>query len=83
EQLKAIAAKSLKEVMYHVRWSSEWIIRLGDGTEESKQRMLNAIDALWMYTGEMFFASEEENFLQIPLSEIQLKWHEKINTVFE
>ena len=41
ENLSAIAEKSIKEVAYHVRWSSEWVIRLGDGTEESKQRMLH------------------------------------------
>jgi len=43
-QLRAIAGKSFKEVTYHLRWSSEWVIRLGDGTEESRQRMQNAID---------------------------------------
>ena len=43
EQLAAIADKSLKEVTYHLRWSSEWVIRLGDGTEESHQRMLKAL----------------------------------------
>src|SRR6185369_10668419 len=44
EQLAAIAEKSLKEVNYHLRWSSEWVIRLGDGTEESHKRMSSAID---------------------------------------
>ena len=53
EQLAAIAEKSLKEVTYHLRWSSEWVIRLGDGTEESHQRMIKAIDELWRYTGEI------------------------------
>src|SRR6187431_577664 len=56
EQLAAIATKALKEVAYHLRWSSEWVIRLGDGTEESHSRMLNAIDELWKYTGEIFEA---------------------------
>lgn len=54
ERLAAIAAKSLKEVTYHLRHSSEWVIRLGDGTDESHARMQSALDALWMYTGEMF-----------------------------
>src|ERR1017187_6126509 len=54
DQLKAIATKALKEVTYHVRWSSEWVIRLGDGTEESKKRVLKAVDELWMFTGELF-----------------------------
>ncbi|WP_050626132.1 1,2-phenylacetyl-CoA epoxidase subunit PaaC [Bradyrhizobium viridifuturi] len=52
--LAAIAAKSEKESAYHVRHSSEWIVRLGDGTEESHRRAQNAIDDLWAYTGEMF-----------------------------
>src|SRR5215831_323122 len=59
-QLAAIAEKSMKEVIYHLRWSSEWVIRLGDGTEESHQRMENAIDELWMYTAELFLAADYE-----------------------
>jgi ring-1,2-phenylacetyl-CoA epoxidase subunit PaaC len=51
ETLAAVAEKSLKEATYHVRWSSEWVIRLGDGTEESHRRMQQALDDLWMYTG--------------------------------
>ncbi|MEQ9188802.1 MAG: 1,2-phenylacetyl-CoA epoxidase subunit PaaC [Cryomorphaceae bacterium] len=54
ETLNAIAQKSLKEVTYHKRWSSEWVVRLGDGTAESKERMQNAIDDVWMYSGELF-----------------------------
>ena len=53
-ELAAIAAKSLKEVAYHVKWSSEWVIRLGDGTEESRRRILKAISELWPFTGELF-----------------------------
>ena len=56
KQLAAIAEKSLKEVTYHVRWSSEWVIRLGDGTEESNRRIKKALEELWPYTGEMFEA---------------------------
>jgi ring-1,2-phenylacetyl-CoA epoxidase subunit PaaC len=59
-QLAAIAEKALKEVTYHVRWSSEWVIRLGDGTAESKQRMMNAINELWGYTGELFLVAGYE-----------------------
>lgn len=54
ERLASIAEKSLKEVTYHLRWSSEWMIRLGDGTQESHERVQNAVNDLWMYTGEMF-----------------------------
>ena len=49
EQLPAIATKAIKETTYHVRWSSEWVIRLGDGTDESHNRMLHAIDELCRY----------------------------------
>ena len=52
--LAAIAAKSEKESAYHVRHCSEWVVRLGDGTEESHRRAQTAIDDLWAYTGEMF-----------------------------
>jgi len=53
EQLAAIAEKSLKEIAYHQRYSSEWMIRLGDGTERSHQKMQEAVEDLWMYTGEL------------------------------
>ena len=53
-ELAAIAEKSVKEVTYHLRWSSEWVIRLGDGTEESHKRMELALDELWKFTGELF-----------------------------
>lgn len=53
ERLSSIAAKSLKEVTYHLRWSSEWVIRLGDGTEESHRRIQDAFDHLWTYRGEL------------------------------
>jgi len=59
-RIAEIAAKSLKEVPYHLERSTDWIIRLGDGTEESHARMQGAIDELWMYTGEMFDADETE-----------------------
>lgn len=52
--LAAIAAKSEKESAYHLRHASEWLIRLGDGTDESHRRAAEAVDALWPYTGEMF-----------------------------
>jgi ring-1,2-phenylacetyl-CoA epoxidase subunit PaaC len=58
-----IAAKAVKEMTYHVRHASEWVIRLGDGTEESHSRAQTALDDLWMYTGEMFHASDDEAVL--------------------
>jgi len=86
-QLAAIAEKSLKEVTYHLRWSSEWVIRLGDGTEESHQRMLRAIEELWLYTGELFEAASYEQHaakegLGVDPSSLKPKWEEKVKEVF-
>jgi len=61
--LAAIAAKSEKESAYHVRHCSEWIVRLGDGTEESHRRTQEAIDGLWAFTGEMFEIDDSERGL--------------------
>lgn len=52
--LAAIAAKSAKETRYHLRHAADWTVRLGDGTDESKQRMQHALDELWPYTAEFF-----------------------------
>ncbi len=88
EQLAAIAAKSLKEVTYHVKWSGEWVIRLGDGTVESNERMQKAILVLWQYTGEMFIPSDFEKALAeeniIPdVSSLKDTWMEKVKAVFD
>ena len=88
EQLSAIAEKSLKEVTYHLRWSSEWVIRLGDGTEESHKRMLKAIDELWRYTGEMFEAAGYEwraagEGFGIDVSKLQEPWMNKVKEIFD
>lgn len=83
EQLAAIATKSLKEVTYHVRWSSEWVIRLGDGTEESHNRMLKAIDELWRYTGELFIPANYEKEMGIDYTKIKEEWVIKVKATFE
>ncbi len=57
EQLSEIARKSLTETRYHVQHASDWVIRLGDGTDESHARMQRALDALWPYTAEFFSSS--------------------------
>ena len=57
-ELAAMAVRALKEATYHLRHSSEWIIRLGDGTEESHRRIQAAIDELWRFTGELFTADD-------------------------
>ena len=58
ERVAAIAEKALKEVSYHLQRSADMVIRLGDGTPESHDRMQTALDALWPYTGEMFLEDE-------------------------
>ncbi|HLF65076.1 MAG TPA: 1,2-phenylacetyl-CoA epoxidase subunit PaaC [Saprospiraceae bacterium] len=60
EHLRAIAEKALKEVTYHRRWSGEWVIRLGDGTAESHEKVQDAVNHLWEYTGELFSPADFE-----------------------
>jgi ring-1,2-phenylacetyl-CoA epoxidase subunit PaaC len=62
-RVAAIAAKASKEVRYHVERSAEWVVRLGDGTALSHERMQAAVDALWTYTGEMFAVDPTEQAL--------------------
>lgn len=86
-RLQAIAERSLKEVTYHLRWSGEWVVRLGDGTKESHDRMLNALDALWMFTGELFRPAPYESVLEttgvsVPVGELEGPWMEHIQKVF-
>jgi ring-1,2-phenylacetyl-CoA epoxidase subunit PaaC len=57
-RLAGIAAKALKETRYHYRFSSAWLVRLGDGTQESQRRVQDSVDALWKFTGELFAADE-------------------------
>ena len=83
EQLAAIAAKSLKEVNYHLRWSSEWVIRMGDGTAESHRRLKNALEYLWPFTGEMFAAAGFEKDNGTDTASIKNEWEKTVRTVFE
>jgi ring-1,2-phenylacetyl-CoA epoxidase subunit PaaC len=62
-RLAAIAAKSLKETRYHYRFSAGWLIRLGDGTQESHARVQGSLDELWRFTDEMFSPDEVDNRL--------------------
>jgi len=61
--LVAIANKSIKEVSYHLRFSSDWIKRLGDGTQTSHQKIQQAIDDLWTYTDELFHQTETDKIM--------------------
>ena len=87
-QLAAIAAKSLKEARYHLRHSRDWLIRLGDGTEESHARMQAAIDALMPYTREFWVTSASEqsalgNGSGIDVSALQADWNAIVDAALQ
>jgi ring-1,2-phenylacetyl-CoA epoxidase subunit PaaC len=88
KQLAAIAEKSLKEVTYHRRRSSEWMIRLGDGTQESHERIQFALDDIWEYSGEFFEADEVDQMMLdagigVNLAKIKAEWHKNVAEVLE
>lgn len=82
KQIAAIAEKSLKEISYHLRWSSEWVIRLGDGTDESRQRINAAINSVWDYTGELFIPASYETGSQHDPSILRQDWESKVKEIF-
>jgi ring-1,2-phenylacetyl-CoA epoxidase subunit PaaC len=86
-RFSALGEKSFKEVAYHLRHSSEWVLRLGDGTEESKKRSLAAIDELWRFTGDLFSTDDVDKELQkigigVDMSVVKKEWDKKISEVF-
>ena len=86
EQLSAIAQKSIKETTYHLRHSSKWIIRLGDGTAESHEKVQSAIDNLWMFTNELFKMNEIDNEMLeqkigVDCSKLKIEWDKIINEI--
>lgn len=87
-QLSAIATKSIKEVSYHQRFSSDWIKRLGDGTEESHQRMQAAIDDLWTYTDELFHQTEADKAMVsegigVDVTKLKDTYYKKVYDILE
>jgi ring-1,2-phenylacetyl-CoA epoxidase subunit PaaC len=86
--LAAIAAKSLKEAKYHVRHSGEWMLKLGDGTEESHRRVQKAVDDLWRFTPELFAADDTDRSLHESgtapdLGELKVRWESLVRDVTE
>lgn len=86
QALSEIAAKTVKEVTYHLKWSSEWMIRLGDGTDISKEKMQDAVNGLWEYTGELFTPSQIEisacaGGIAPDLEKLKPWWLEKVQEV--
>lgn len=84
QQIAAIAEKSLKEINYHVKWSSEWVVRLGDGTDESRNRMLQAVENFWPYCGEFFMPAdfEEEATTTVNLAALKPAWLQFVSEIF-
>ncbi len=88
ERLSAIAEKALKEVTYHLRFSSEWMVRLGDGTEVSHKKMQTALDDLWMFSGELIRPNDTERRMSeagiaADLSAIAPLWRAKVAATLE
>lgn len=86
ERLAGIAAKALKEARYHLRHSSSWLVRLGDGTERSHRRMQRSVDALWRFTGELFEADVIDRDLAaagvaIDPASLRLAWDATVSEV--
>jgi ring-1,2-phenylacetyl-CoA epoxidase subunit PaaC len=88
ETIAAFAEKSLKEVTYHLRHSGEWIVRLGDGTDESHEKIQTSLNNLWEYTGDLFDMNEVDSILikdgvTVDLNEIKPLWDDTINSVLK
>src|SRR5215831_13568482 len=86
QRIADIAAKALKEATYHAERSADWVIRLGDGTDESHAKMQAAIDELWMYTGEMFENDSTDQALAAQgigcdASALAAPWREQVTAV--
>jgi ring-1,2-phenylacetyl-CoA epoxidase subunit PaaC len=86
ERLAAIAAKAAKEVRYHLRYSSGWLVRLGDGTPESHARVQSALDALWPYTVELFAEDEldcamADGGVAPRLADVHAAWRARLDAI--
>lgn len=86
ETLAAIAKKSIKEVSYHVRFSSDWVRRLGDGTDESHERIQEAICHLWQFTEELFEMTEADHQMVsqgigVDVSQLKSAYHQNVSEV--
>ena len=86
ETLSAIAHKAVKEVKYHLRHSANWVVRLGDGTEESHNRVQKAVNDLWEYTGELFEMDEVDELMLkegigVDLALVKAEWDDTVNRV--
>ncbi len=86
--LAVIAQKAIKEITYHLRFSSEWVIRLGDGTDLSHRKMQEALADLWMYTGEMFLPDAIDEWAKDAgigpsLQAIHVQWNARVREILK
>jgi len=81
ETLAGIAAKAVKEQRYHLRHAAQWVVTLGDGTDESHARAQAALDDLWRYTGELFDPSGVGDDLVVDGSLLLPAWQEQVAAV--
>jgi ring-1,2-phenylacetyl-CoA epoxidase subunit PaaC len=81
--ISGIAEKSVKETSYHLRWSSEWVVRLADGTDESRRRIETALQELWPFTGEFFLPAEfESGNSSFDPAVLKEEWLKKVEEIF-
>ncbi|MFC6156648.1 1,2-phenylacetyl-CoA epoxidase subunit PaaC [Kribbella jiaozuonensis] len=85
ETLAGVAGKAVKEVAYHVDHATQWVLRLGDGTEESHRRMQAGLDALWPYTAELFESDALVQRLPVAVdpSTLQDAWLDRVLAVID
>jgi ring-1,2-phenylacetyl-CoA epoxidase subunit PaaC len=86
EELRGIAGKSVKETAYHLRHSAEWVVRLGDGTDESHGRAQRALDEAWRWTGALFVptpaeAALDESGVAPNLAGLEFVWRASVDEV--
>ena len=87
-RLVEIAIKSAKEIRYHLRYASQWLVRLGDGTEESHRRVQRSLDDLWKFTGEMFAGDEVDDIIRDEFAgpdqdAIQAAWTDSVTAILD
>lgn len=81
ERFAVIAAKAVKEVTYHAKLASDWVVRLGDGTEESKARMVEGLDWMWRFADELFVMDEVDAALGIDKAALRTAWDQRVDAV--
>ncbi|MFM8916977.1 MAG: 1,2-phenylacetyl-CoA epoxidase subunit PaaC, partial [Bacteroidota bacterium] len=87
ESIRAFAQKSIKEVAYHLRHSADWMLRLGDGTEESHHRLQDAVNKLWYFVDDFFDADEVDadllsDEIAADMKKVRASWEQDVKTLF-